>query len=86
MAKVEIYGTRVCPFCDRAKELLKRKNIEFTEYKIDEDMDKRQEMVTRNPGARTVPQIFINDKAIGGFDDLNALSNSGELDKILNDN
>lgn len=81
--KVEIYTKFACPFCYRAKALLDGKQVEYVEYDISGDADKRSEMVERSPGARTVPQIFIGGTPIGGSDDLQALERSGELDKML---
>ena len=83
MAKVEIYSGAYCPYCDRAKALLTRKGVPFTEYKVDEDDSKREEMLGRANGRRTTPQIFINDAHIGGCDDLHALESKGELDQLL---
>ncbi len=83
MAKVEIYSGAYCPYCDRAKALLTRKGVPFTEYKVDEDDSKREEMLGRANGRRTIPQIFINDAHIGGCDDLHALDSKGELDQLL---
>ncbi|MBI1327064.1 MAG: glutaredoxin 3 [Alphaproteobacteria bacterium] len=83
MAKVEIYTWTVCPYCVRAKDLMQRKGIEYTEHNIDGDDDARAKMVERAQGRRSLPQIFINDKPIGGFDDLSALDKSGELEKLL---
>lgn len=82
MAKVVIYSAAHCPFCVRAKELLQRKNVHYSEISIDKDERKRDEMIERS-GKRTVPQIFINDQPIGGFDDLWALEQKGELDQLL---
>jgi len=82
-SKVEIYTKFTCPFCVRAKHLLTKKDVEFTEYDITMNAAKRQEMVDRAPGARTVPQIFINGAAIGGSDELAGLDASGELDALL---
>lgn len=82
-ANVEVYTKFACPFCVRAKQLLDQKGVEYTEYDVSMGGDKRDEMVSRAPGARTVPQIFINDKAIGGSDDLAALERSGDLDALL---
>lgn len=82
-AHVEVYTKFACPFCVRAKQLLDQKGVEYTEYDVSMGGDKRDEMVSRAPGARTVPQIFINDKAIGGSDDLAALERSGDLDALL---
>lgn len=83
MAKVEIYYKDYCPYCHRAKDLLDSKDIEYTLHDITHDADGQKEMQKRKPDARTVPQIFINDKGIGGSDDLYALEKSGELDKLL---
>ena len=70
MSKVEIYTWQYCPFCIRAKSLLKKKNVNFTEYKIDGDEDARALMIERADGRRTLPQIFIDNEGIGGCDDL----------------
>ena len=84
MSKVEIYTWQYCPFCIRAKSLLKKKNINFTEYKIDGDEDARALMTERAHGRRTLPQIFIDNKGIGGCDDLYSLENKNKLDILLN--
>ena len=84
MSKVEIYTWQYCPFCIRAKSLLKKKNINFTEYKIDGDEDARALMTERADGRRTLPQIFINNEGIGGCDDLYKLENEKKLDALLN--
>ena len=84
MSKVEIYTWQYCPFCIRAKSLLKKKNINFTEYKIDGDEDARGLMTERAGGKRTLPQIFIDNKGIGGCDDLYELENENKLDALLN--
>ena len=84
MSKVEIYTWQYCPFCIRAKSLLKKKNINFTEYKIDGDEDARTLMIERADGRRTLPQIFIDNKGIGGCDDLYTLENENKLDELLN--
>ncbi len=83
-AKVELYTWMMCPFCIRAKHLLKRKGVEFTEYKIDGDNAARAAMAKRANGGRSVPQIFINDQHIGGCDEMHALDAAGELDPLLN--
>lgn len=83
MATVEIYTTDFCPFCVRAKSLLTKKGVAFEEIPVDSDPAKRQEMMERSGGGRTVPQIFIDNKSIGGSDDLAALDSSGELDTLL---
>lgn len=82
MPKIEIYTTAVCPYCDRAKQLLKSKNAEYIEIRIDQEETKREEMMTRSQ-RRSVPQIFIDDKHIGGSDDLYALEQAGKLDDLL---
>ena len=84
MSKVEIYTWQYCPFCIRAKSLLKKKNINFTEYKIDGDEDARALMTERAAGSRTLPQIFIDNEGIGGCDDLYMLENENKLDSLLN--
>lgn len=83
MSKVEIYTTKVCPYCVRAKDLLKRKGVSYLEYSVDSDDAKREEMLARASGKRTVPQIFINGVHVGGSDDLHALESRGELDRML---
>lgn len=82
MPKIEVYTTAICPYCDRAKQLLKSKNAPYIEIRVDQDDKKREEMMTRSQ-RRTVPQIFIDDKHIGGCDDLYALEKAGKLDKLL---
>ncbi|MBO8229350.1 glutaredoxin 3 [Prochlorococcus marinus str. MU1404] len=84
MSKVEIYTWQYCPFCIRAKSLLKKKNINFTEYKIDGDEDARSLMIERADGRRTLPQIFIDNEGIGGCDDLYTLENENKLDALIN--
>lgn len=82
-AKVEIYTWASCPFCMRAKSLLKTKNVDFIEYSIDGDNDARAKMAQRANGKRSLPQIFINDAHIGGCDDIHTLERQGNLDKLL---
>lgn len=82
-AKVEIYTQFGCPYCVRAKHLLETKGVTYSEYDVTMGGPKRDEMVARAPGARTVPQIFINDVAIGGSDDLRELDYEGKLDALL---
>ncbi len=82
MANIEIYTTTVCPYCVRAKDLLKRKGASFTEISAEDD-DVRAAMITRAGGQRSVPQIFINGQHIGGSDDLYALDRAGKLDPLL---
>lgn len=82
-ATVEIYTKFACGFCYRAKALLEGKGVRYIEYDISGDGAKRDEMVERAPGARTVPQIFIDGRPIGGSDDLRTLESNGELDELL---
>lgn len=82
MAKVIIYSTASCSYCVRAKMLLDQKKVPYEEIRIDLDDQKRAEMIERS-GRKTVPQIFINDQHIGGFDDMWALEQKGELDPLL---
>lgn len=81
--KVEIYTKVTCGFCQHAKTLLKKKQVDFKEIKIDGNSALRNKMIERSNGAFTVPQIFINDKHIGGCDDLYALQANNKLDKLL---
>ena len=80
--KIEIYTWSRCPFCIRAKSLLDRKGVEYTEYCIDGDEVARSEMAER-AGRRSLPQIFVDDHHIGGSDDIHALDRKGELDSLL---
>lgn len=82
MSKVTIYTTDYCPYCRMAKDLLSKRQVHFEEIRIDLDEAKRREMVEKS-NRRTVPQIFINDQPIGGYDDLAALALSGKLDNLL---
>ncbi len=82
-ANVEVYTWSTCPFCIRAKALLAKKGVEFTEYCIDGDEAARAVMAERSQGRRSVPQIFINDQHIGGCDDLYALNSANKLDPLL---
>lgn len=82
MKKIEIYTKSYCPYCHRAKELLRIKGAEFTEYDITADPLKEQEMQRRS-GRRTVPEIFVGENLLGGCDDLFDLDEKGELDEIL---
>lgn len=83
MAKVEIYSKDYCPYCVRAKQLFKTKGVDFVEYDITNDRDKFEEMKKRSEGRKTVPQIFVNDTGLGGFDDINHLDQAGKLDALL---
>ncbi len=83
MAEVEIYTSALCGYCSRAKHLLKNKGVEFVEYDVTFDRNKRQEMTQRAGGRTAVPQIFIDGKNIGGSDDLIELDLDDELDPML---
>jgi glutaredoxin 3 len=82
-ANIEIYTWSRCPFCIRAKALLDKKGVEYSEYCIDGDEEAREQMTQRANGRRSLPQIFINDRHIGGCDDLYDLESNGELDPLL---
>jgi glutaredoxin 3 len=82
--KITIYTTPICPYCVRAKQLLKKKGAAFDEVDVFMDTKARQEMEEKSGGARTVPQIFIGDTYVGGSDDLYALDHDGKLDPLLN--
>ncbi len=83
MANVEIYTWTTCPYCMRAKALLKSKGVDYVEYNITGNDAARAKMVERTGGPKSVPQIFINDIHYGGCDDLHALDSEGKLDMIL---
>lgn len=83
MRRITIYTTPICPFCVRAKALLQKKGAEFEEVDVFMDGRAREEMEQRSGGRRTVPQIFIGDRYVGGSDDLMALDRAGELDPLL---
>ncbi len=83
MNEIIIYSTLICPYCRAAKQLLKSKGLEFEEIRVDLDRQQRQVMMEKS-GRTSVPQIFINQQHVGGFDDLNALNRSGKLDHLLN--
>ena len=82
-AKVEIYTWSSCPFCIRAKSLLDQKGVEYSEYCIDGDEDARDKMRVRANGRSSLPQIFIDDRHIGGCDEIYALERRGELEPLL---
>ena len=82
MAKIEIYTTPICPYCLRAKQYMDRQGLDYQEVDVARDPERRQEMMQRSNG-HTVPQIFINDKSIGGCDDLFYLAQTGELQDLL---
>lgn len=83
MAKVEIYTTPLCGYCARAKSLLQRKGVAYEETDITMVAGARDKMIERANGLRTVPQIFIDGKHVGGSDDLHALDRNGQLDPLL---
>ena len=83
MPKITIYTTPICPYCFRAKSLLKKKGAEFDEIDVFMDSKAREEMEQKSGGARTVPQIFIGENHVGGSDDLYALDHAGKLDLLL---
>lgn len=83
MPKIEIYTTYACPYCARAKQLLRAKGVAFTEIDVSDDYKLRQNMIERAGGRRTVPQIFIGATHVGGSDDLQALEAAGKLDSML---
>lgn len=79
---IKVYTKNGCPFCDRAKMLLNQKGAAFEEIALGSDVEKIAELVSRT-GMKTLPQIFINDQLIGGYDDLKSMDDSGKLDEIL---
>ena len=83
MAAITIYTSMMCPYCYRAKDLLRAKGADFTEINVAMAPDKRREMIERAGGAATVPQIFIGETHVGGCDDLYALERRGHLDALL---
>ncbi len=82
---VEIYTTPLCPYCVRAKRLLDRKGVPFVEIDLWKHPGRREEMIRRADGRRTVPQVFIDGRGVGGSDDLHALEAAGRLDPLLAD-
>jgi len=82
-ATVLVYSSPFCGYCAAAKALLERKGVAYTEVDVLAEPDRRQEMLARSNGRRTVPQIFIGDLHIGGYDDLSALESGGKLDDLL---
>ncbi len=84
MAEVTIYTTSYCPYCHAAKALLQRKQVPFTEIDVTGDDEERARLLLRT-GRHTVPQIFIDDEPIGGYDELSALDREGRLDAMLRD-
>ena len=79
---VTMYSTRFCPYCIRARMLLESKNVDYTDIGVDAQPELRREMMEKS-GRRTVPQIWIGDRHVGGYDDLAALERRGELDDLL---
>lgn len=84
MNEIIIYTTPICPYCEKAKSLLKRKGVAYQSVDVSQDHALRSEMMAKSGGRRTVPQIFINGTHIGGCDDLYALEAKGQLDPLLN--
>ena len=82
MKRIQMYTTGMCPFCVMAKRLLQQKGVAVDEVRVDHDAARREEMM-RITGRRTVPQIFIGETHVGGFDDLSALERAGQLDPLL---
>ncbi|MEL0102277.1 MAG: glutaredoxin 3 [Gammaproteobacteria bacterium] len=78
--KAKIYSTAICPYCVRAKMLLEKRNIEYVEYRVDLDEKVFEEMLNLSNGRQSVPQIFIDNQHVGGFDDLVDLDLEGGLD------
>ena len=83
MKPVRMYTTPICPYCVRAKSLLKKKGVDVEEVDVFMDMRAREEMESRSGGARSVPQIFIGETYVGGCDELYALEKEGKLDPLL---
>ncbi len=83
MQNVEIYTSPLCGYCHAAKRLLTEKGVSFAEYDVSRDPDKRQEMMSRANGRHTVPQIFVGETHIGGYDDIAGLERDGKLDPLL---
>ena len=83
MKPVKVYTTPICPYCVRAKSLLGKKGVTFEEVDVMMDDKARDEMLAKSGGARTVPQIFVGNTHVGGFDELYALDKAGKLDPLL---
>ena len=79
---ITIYGSETCPYCTAARMLLKKRGLPYDDILVSRDAGKREEMIARS-GNQSVPQIFIGDQSIGGFDELYALERNGELDRLL---
>lgn len=82
MPRIQMYATAVCPYCVRARRLLEKKGVDYEEIRVDQDREQHQVMLKRS-GRDTVPQIFIGDRHIGGFDDMVELDMDDELDPLL---
>jgi glutaredoxin 3 len=82
MKRVVVYSTRICPYCMMAKRLLASKGVAFEEIRVDSEPGLREELIRRTQ-RRTVPQIFVGDHHVGGYDDLAALERAGKLDALL---
>ncbi len=85
MKPVTLYTTPICGYCAAAKHLLRGKGVNYTEIDVMAAPERRAEMTQRANGGRTVPQIFIGDRHVGGFDDMAALDRAGKLDALLAD-
>ena len=83
MPKVTIYTTRFCPYCHRAKRLLAQKGVAFEEIDVTGDWEARDRLMEKAGGRTTVPQIFIDGRSIGGYDELAALDRAGRLNRLL---
>jgi glutaredoxin 3 len=84
MKKIEIYTRNLCSYCDRAKDIFKSKNLSFIEYNVYENPHYLKKMLERSKGQKLMPQIFINDRHIGGFDHLIKLINKGNFESMIN--
>ena len=83
MADIIIYSSGFCPYCQWAKRMLNEKSAEFTEIRIDQVEGAQQEMLTKSGGKMSVPQIFIGETHVGGYDDMTALDRAGKLDALI---
>jgi len=83
MPPILIYTKSTCPYCDAAKALLRKKNVSFEEVRVDGDRGAQAAMAVKAGGRRTVPQIFIGERHVGGCDDIHALEAAGQLDPLL---
>ena len=83
MPEVIMYSTAMCPYCIRARKLLDKKGVTYTDIRLDEQPERREEMIQRANGRTSVPQIFIDDYHVGGFDDMSELDFDDKLDPML---